>query len=165
MRFTVKLIGLLLLVFSVTDTSAQEDEIAYALILSKSKGKEKFHYHVGNNIAVEVDGNFTNGNIRGITKDSLWIDTLAFLQSEPDVIYITDRRHFIRNLAYKLPSAGVVYFMITSINSVIAKSRPIFIREHLVPVLGLIGSGLIFQMIKYKTCDLNRKWKLVPLPI
>lgn len=84
--------------------------------------------------------------------------------TEITVIYDYSGRHFAQTAAIKFPIAGVGFFMMTTINRLANKDRPVFDQRNLYASAGLVGFGGLMAIFFRKKYDLTKRARLAILP-
>lgn len=145
-----------ILVFLGMNTVAQE-----TLLVEKIGTSCKYYYHLGDKIKLRT--NARDSLIRGkltVINDSI-ISVSPELYPIPvhDIGSVYKQYGFPRRLGIKLGEAGIVFFVVITINNLINKKQ-VFPTYTYIITGSCFAAGLISISLKQRRCKIGERWKL-----
>jgi len=154
MRYTLFFI----LFFSIS-ASAQD----FGMVLRKGRTKH-INYLQFDPMMIKYHDSIYRGRIFRIEADRFLLDTNWHKIEEIQAVYDFAGRSFVQKGAVAFPKAGLFFFVITTINQGLAKTRPLLYRGHYMPSIGLIAAGILMYPFQYKRYGM-KSWRLITIPI
>ena len=155
----ISLFAVLLVMYSC---HAQDSLISEnVLILRKRKSAKRVYYIKKSPIVYKNNDTIQVGIINEIEFDSILIDSTWIKYNSIVSVINPYKRQFLKNGSMLFPIAGITFAIITTVNSIINRDKPIFYRDHLIPSAGLVGLGAIMWPFKTKKYRMKRKWEFM----
>ncbi len=141
--------------------SQDSSEADYVLALRHKK--DRIYFDQYETIQFIIEDTLAVGVIMDIDQSMIRVDSNYFELSEIQKVIDPRGRSFVKQMAVMFPIAGFGYATITTINALINKERPVFLKEHLYPAGALVAAGMMAWPFFNKKYRIG-KWEFITIP-
>jgi hypothetical protein len=144
------------LVFLCINTFAQK-----TLLVEKIGTSRKYYYHLDDKIKLRTKSKnlLIKGNLTTINDSTIFVSTGLKAIPVHDIGSVYKQYGFPRRLGIKLGEAGIVFFIVLTINNLINKKQ-VFPPYTYIITGSCFAGGLISFSLRQHRCEIGDQWKL-----